>query len=372
MRSRLDQQRLRLEAQKTFRITGAFSKSRLAVFVPKSCHRGLAFCRGRPDPALWRSRPMRRPVDHAAFRAVGYFADLSVEAGRDAPFHLSTRRSRCARARVVRIDRATAPESTAWPVAATGAGLKVQDAGSRVVAPPSGRMSACWIAGLWTLGLEFRLTGSTSRPHADRKRRHRGKLPQRGRARFFMAPPPQPGKFCRIGCWLHAQLCSADGGLSLVVTRERGSSAPVSPFPPRAGCRPRFGYGVDLAGLLSDDESRDRSHSSPGPGGSSRRRLAFSGGRASAAAAGDRGSAAILEVHNAPSFGLRSPRWDGSALDPRLQPEHYDAIALHDDDLAEAGLAGDASHHRAGGCRIRRLCARDCDGQRKRHAGRSS
>jgi len=34
---------------------------------------------------------------------------------------------------------------------------------------------------------------------------------------------------------------------------------------------------------------------------------------------------------------LRSPRWDGSALDPRLRPEHYDAIALHDDDLAEAG-----------------------------------
>jgi N,N-dimethylformamidase len=45
----------------------------------------------------------------------------------------------------------------------------------------------------------------------------------------------------------------------------------------------------------------------------------------------------VLEIHNGPTFGLRSPRWDGSALDPRLRPEHYDAVALHDDDVAEAG-----------------------------------
>jgi N,N-dimethylformamidase len=46
--------------------------------------------------------------------------------------------------------------------------------------------------------------------------------------------------------------------------------------------------------------------------------------------------AGVLEIHNAPTFGLRSLRWDGSALDPRLHPEHYDAVACHDDDLAEA------------------------------------
>jgi N,N-dimethylformamidase len=45
----------------------------------------------------------------------------------------------------------------------------------------------------------------------------------------------------------------------------------------------------------------------------------------------------MLEIHNAPTFGLRSPRWDGSVLDPRSRPEHYDAIALHDDDVGEAG-----------------------------------
>lgn len=40
-----------------------------------------------------------------------------------------------------------------------------------------------------------------------------------------------------------------------------------------------------------------------------------------------------LEIVNQPTFCVTSPRWDGSSFDPRLVPEHYDAVHCHDDDM---------------------------------------
>lgn len=40
-----------------------------------------------------------------------------------------------------------------------------------------------------------------------------------------------------------------------------------------------------------------------------------------------------LSVVNLPTFAVRSCRWDGSTFDPRLSPDHYDAIHVHCDDL---------------------------------------
>jgi N,N-dimethylformamidase len=48
------------------------------------------------------------------------------------------------------------------------------------------------------------------------------------------------------------------------------------------------------------------------------------------------GSGASLRIHNAPTFAVRSARWDGTEQDPRCAPEHYDAVMLHDDDLDDA------------------------------------
>lgn len=42
----------------------------------------------------------------------------------------------------------------------------------------------------------------------------------------------------------------------------------------------------------------------------------------------------VLTLHNNPTFCVRSARWDGSSLDPRLTPAHYDAIHFHDTDMA--------------------------------------
>lgn len=40
-----------------------------------------------------------------------------------------------------------------------------------------------------------------------------------------------------------------------------------------------------------------------------------------------------LDILNQPTFCVTSPRWDGSSFDPRLVPEHYDAVHCHDDDM---------------------------------------
>jgi N,N-dimethylformamidase len=50
-----------------------------------------------------------------------------------------------------------------------------------------------------------------------------------------------------------------------------------------------------------------------------------------------RGGGAMLHFRNGPTFAVRSARWDGTQHDPRQAPEHYDAVMLHDDDLADAG-----------------------------------
>ena len=49
-----------------------------------------------------------------------------------------------------------------------------------------------------------------------------------------------------------------------------------------------------------------------------------------------------LTLHGNPTFCVTSARWDGSALDARLAPSHYDAVHFHDTDMA--GLDWPATH----------------------------
>jgi N,N-dimethylformamidase len=49
-----------------------------------------------------------------------------------------------------------------------------------------------------------------------------------------------------------------------------------------------------------------------------------------------------LELVNCPTMCVTSRRWDGSSFDPRLVPDHYDAVHCHDDDMA--GLEWPISH----------------------------
>jgi N,N-dimethylformamidase len=52
------------------------------------------------------------------------------------------------------------------------------------------------------------------------------------------------------------------------------------------------------------------------------------------------GGPAII-VHNAPTFAVTSSRFSGEIHDPRLAPDHFDAIHLHDDDFGGFDWAAD-------------------------------
>lgn len=278
---------------------------------------------------------MRRLVDHTALRAAGYFAELAVEAGSESGFHLSTL-DPDAPARVVRLDRAPRPESPAserapWPITKVGDAPAVQsfDLGSwLLVRPPDKLLSAA----LWILEIEFRLTA----PPAG------GTLIASGEATVGFADDGALilkgadvtiGQILPIGPWLRAWLCSREGDLALVVSAGRERLAGLSVACPGhvpnavrvgadpAGRAPTLNVGIGRI-VLSGATGQVAAWRFPSVGRPTRLAPVEGSG--------------LLEIHNAPSFGLRSPRWDGSALDPRLQPEHYDAVALHDDDLAAA------------------------------------
>jgi N,N-dimethylformamidase len=275
---------------------------------------------------------MRRPVDHSALSAVGYFAELGVEPGKAARFHLSSR-DRDASSRVVRLDRAPNCESTPWPVARTDAPLAVQslDLGSTLTIPHADRFLS---SVQWHLDLEFRLSDAPkdrvliAMPAATVRFEATG-------AMVLHCGGSATGQILPIGQWLNARLCSDKDRLALTVTAENGTLSALN-VAPLHNVPTRFRLGADLDGTspslnagigrVALYDSTERAAVWCFPSAWRSERLESEGGHGVA-----------LEIHNAPTFGLRSRLWDGSVLDPRLQPEHYDAVALHDDDLADAG-----------------------------------
>lgn len=275
---------------------------------------------------------MRRPVDHAALSAAGYFGELGVESGSDVRFHLSSR-DPAAQSRVVRLDCATECKSTSWSVAQTTAPLSVQslDLGSWLaILPPDRFLTA---AG-WALELEIRLTGAPMERVLIAAAGITVRFAADG-ALVLAGEELASGQILPTGVWLNVRLCSAAGRLSLAVTRDSlalaalaVSGSGVAPALIRLGADlegavPTLNLGVGRITLRDAAERLFAAWRFPPTGRPER--LAPTEG------------SGILEIHNAPTFGLRSSRWDGSVLDPRLRPEHYDAVALHDDDLAAAG-----------------------------------
>ena len=265
-------------------------------------------------------------------RIAGYFGNLSVVAGDTACFHLSSTDSD-AKGRVLRLDRMAEAESTAWSAVRTGESLAIQslELGSRLEITLDDRFLT---TSGWSLELEFRLAaapadrvliaadGAVVRFAAD------GAVVLDGadRATGQILPNPQ---------WLNAWLCSENNRLSLTVSGGGAGLAALA-VASSSAAPTRIRLGADLDGALPtmnlgigritlcDRSAQVLAAWRFPPIGRPRRLDPVEG-------------AGVLAIHNAPTFGLRSPRWDGSVLDPRLRPEHYDAVALHDDDLAEAG-----------------------------------
>jgi N,N-dimethylformamidase len=274
---------------------------------------------------------MRRPVDHTAMRAAGYFAELGVEAGARAQFHLSAV-DLTVRTRLLRLDHAGEPESTAWAVTQIGGALAVQnlDVGSWLLIRPPERLLN---TALWTLELELRLTAATAGRTLIAGEGMAARFGDDG-ALVLEDADIATGQILPIGTWLHAQLCSREAGLSLAVSDGRQRLAELSVA--SSGRMPTLiRIGADFMGkvpTLNAGIGRITLRDAAGQVAAAWRFPPVGRPHRLAAVEGD----GVLEIHNAPAFGLRSPRWDGNVLDPRLRPEHYDAVALHDDDLAAA------------------------------------
>ena len=268
---------------------------------------------------------MRRDVDHADLAAAGYFADWAPKTGDTAVFHLSSS-DPDAGARVVRLDRA-AIEAVDWPVARSAApiGVRSLEVGSWI------EIAGDTIApGEWSLSFELRLVGDAGgRPLVmlgDRTVQFDG-----GGAVGFdrSATTPIPH-----GRWLKTTVEQDGETLRVSFADEEGFAATAETT--CAPCAPgliRIGRAGDDAPTLNAMIGRIALRS----GGRTIATWRFPAIGRPERLAPTEGGAGELAIRNAPTFALRSPRWDGTVLDPRLAPEHYDAIALHDDDLADAG-----------------------------------
>jgi len=272
---------------------------------------------------------MRRPVDHTTLSAVGYFAALGVEAGGQAHFHLSTIDSD-AQARVVRLDR-DADDQSAWSIARTDVPLAARgfEPGSFLAIPLDDRFQSGW-----TLAFEFRLAEPPSGRSLIAGEGFSLRFDADGALRL-QSGESATGQNLPVRQWLNARICSRNGRLSFAVTGGREAlialavAAPeIAPLSIRVGAdREGAGPAINMAVgriTLHDVEDWIAAAWRFPPVGRPARLAPVEG-------------SGVLEIHNAPTFAVRSSRWDGSVLDPRLAPDHYDAVALHDDDLAEAG-----------------------------------
>ena len=240
---------------------------------------------------------------------------------------------------MIRLDHAEDAETLRWPVLQTDAPLAAQslDLGARLAITLPDRFLT---AENWTLDIEVRLVDSPA---------GRVLIAMEGAAVQFddtgalmlhcghsATGKSATGKILPNRQWLNVRLCSGKDRLALTVTADGVSRVALESGPLRTvptalrlgadldGATPTLNAGI---GRITFSEGDDRPLASwhfPPTGRPPR-------------LDSSEGNGALLEIHNAPTFGLRSPRWDGSTLDPRLRPDHYDAVALHDDDLADAG-----------------------------------
>ena len=261
--------------------------------------------------------------------AVGYFSDWSLEPGRQAEFHLSSPDPDVA-VRLLRLDRLR-PEAPAWPIAATApVERQTLDLGSSVAVELAGLTLP---TGAWAITVEFSLTV----PPEDRALIAAGPISlgfdragaieltgPSGRSTASVLPTARwmVARLEQRGAMVGAEVTACAGGRSLATLQ---LSAPA--FAPAgfrlgkadAGDRPSLNARL---GRVALHEKADRSVATwrfPPVG---RPEML-------------EGAGARLRIENAPTFALRSARWDGSANGPEAAPDHYDAIALHDDDLCD-------------------------------------
>ncbi|SEP62362.1 N,N-dimethylformamidase [Faunimonas pinastri] len=267
---------------------------------------------------------MRRPVDHSAMPAAGFTAPWSARAGTAIALHLSSINPD-PQVRIVRLDSAE-PEPLDWPVEKL-ASAKCESfrQGSFLDLPL--RVSA----GEFSLTVEFRLTRNPGervlvdtgelalRLQAD------GRLALHAIGASIIGASPLP-----VERWLTLRLTLGAAEATVELVFPKGLAVPPLALPLTEAKRGPIRLGTDLG------ESTPSANWRIG-------RITLQAGeqplewRFPTRPATDlpplEGDGPALAIRNAPTFSVTSARWKGDILDPRLGPEQYDAIHLHDDDM---------------------------------------
>ncbi|WP_274426050.1 N,N-dimethylformamidase beta subunit family domain-containing protein [Chelativorans sp. YIM 93263] len=275
---------------------------------------------------------MRRAVAHDAMPVAGYTTPWSVRSGAVLDLHLSS----AAPVEAVRVLRLDLPDEKRvdWPVS------ELEKPAHRTFEQGSYlRLSAGEMAkagAVRAIAFELLLTHNPGRRTVLavgelRLELEDGALSLKTGGRLLLGPEPVPQNV-----WIDFDLVWGDGGLRLSA-RSHDRLAPwrwersLDPIPQNASPEPvLFGSSADEdAPTLNAKWGRIRLQANGGD-----YLWRFPTRLHHGALAPEGGAGPKLDILNQPTFCVTSPRWDGSSFDPRLVPDHYDAVHCHDDDMA--------------------------------------
>jgi N,N-dimethylformamidase len=285
---------------------------------------------------------MKRLVDHRALTTAGFTVPWSVRAGESLTLHLSSQEAVEA-VRIVRLDTER-PASCRWGVRSTGVAPTHQelDHGSRLVVESEDLARLGPIRGL---SVEVLLTRNRSRRTLLRLGPLRvliegDALSLTLGSRKIVAPFRVP-----TGRWMWLRLDAAGEGALLSVDADD----PLDPFLVRL----QIGdlawpllKGPFLLGWGGDGHEPSANARFARPELRVRDRTIgwrFPARLPDVPVLRSQGPERLaMQAVNLPTFCLRSSRWNGSSFDPRLVPDHYDAIQCHDTDMG--AVAWPATH----------------------------
>jgi N,N-dimethylformamidase len=278
---------------------------------------------------------MKRNVDHKAMNVAGYSVPWSAPAGATFDLHLSVAVP-ITSITVCRLD-GIEYEDAGWDVCSVGGPPSVQafDQGSYVSIDPAAIENFDCVN---AISFELLLTRNPGhRTVLDAGDLHAGlddgDLTLVWRGNTLLAKEPLPSQ-----TWLTVRLAKSDAGLTLDVIG--GDTL--------APCRLDRSFAVD--GVWNVASGRQICFGWREASGEQTLNARFADIRLIAprgvfawtfptmlpqsavlSSGGDQPVA--LTVHNLPTFCVSSLRWDGSRLDPKFAPSHFDAIHCHDDDM---------------------------------------
>lgn len=271
---------------------------------------------------------MRKPLNHSAMSVAGYIEPWSVKAGASTRAHLSCVDPH-ASFRIVSLDR-DEQEVAEWDLQRHSGSFKVRDfsLGSWVELPA---LPETGDAG-WQLSFEFLPTQNDTRKTICVLGDLAVSIDADGHLDIATADGIHAFAQVSNERWYELSVSGSSAGLAatLVASARRTEIASVD-FPGAAHPIGRICIGSDGSGETKSFNGRIGRISLDAAGRRCSWRFPTRGPVERLGSVED--SALALTIHNMPTFCVASARFTAEVHDPRLEPSHFDAIHLHDDDF---------------------------------------